>query len=156
LPVAYGRFETNSDPNASTGDAVEIRDKVSLRYAIDFSIDPETGEATAVADSDNLAEVDTELDYYLAAMADEYATLASGEARWAGFHDVELSGDIPRITWDGGPGYMWTSAALNNEPDPYLPDWRQARLEAKKRVEIENAKRRQAVLDVLGSGQVIV
>ncbi len=156
LPVVYGKFELNSDPNAGTGDAVSSRDRASLRYVINFTIDEETGVATATADSDNKAEIDEELDYYLAAMAEEYSTLASGEARWAGFHAIELAGDIPRIAWDGGPGYMWTTAALNSEPDPYLPDWREARLEAKRRFEAENAKRRQAMLEAIGSGQVVV
>lgn len=156
LPLTYTKYVNNSDPNAGTGDAIDVREKISLRYAIGFSINTSTGVPTAASDGDNKAEIDIEADYYLDALADEYATLASGEARWAGFHDVELSGDIPRITWDGGPGYMWTSASLNNETDPYLPDWRQARLEAKKRVEALNSSRRQSVLEVIGNGQVIV
>lgn len=115
--VYYRHTKTRDlDGSSNTEPRVEIRDE--LAREID-------------GDKDNVADVNTKMDYYLDAIAKEYDAQDSATARYVGIVPISIDGKVRQITWSKSSGGIWTQASIAREHNRFTPSFEDSRRKAK-------------------------
>lgn len=118
--------------NNGTAPRYEIRPDVKVFY---FN-DPVTGNLIT-----NLPVAQTEANYYLNLIAQEYQLNDPASVSYAGFVPIQPDGAIQQVTWQvDGAGYATTRASRNRETDPAAITYKEARFLENLRRNVKNTR----------------
>jgi hypothetical protein len=80
-------------------------------------------------------ELDTQSGYYAAGRLAQYVTQSGASGRYAGLQSINPDGAISQVTWEIGGSGCYTSASRLYEPSPYVPPYKERRLNDMLRVQ---------------------
>ncbi len=73
-------------------------------------------------------ELETQSGYYAAGRLAQYVTQSGASGRYAGLQSINPDGAISQVTWEIGGSGCYTSASRLYEPSPYVPPYKERRL----------------------------
>ena len=85
-------------------------------------------------------ELDTQSGYYAAGRLAQYVTQSGASGRYAGLQSINPDGAISQVTWEIGGSGCYTSASRLYEPSPYVPPYKERRLNDMLRGQRRDAK----------------
>lgn len=136
VPVRYEKFRTADGETYGAGELIEHHEDL-VREVIDE--DAQIG----FPQLDNLEEVESQADYYLDALADQFVPRPALTVTIANLRPLSPDGVLRSVGWSFSTGQPpMTQLAYNGEPNPYLEPW-ETRKERKAAEAAEEAARRE-------------
>ncbi len=85
-------------------------------------------------------ELNTQSNYYAAGRLAQYVTQAGASGRYVGLQSINPDGAISQVTWEIGGSGCYTSASRLYEPSPYVPPYKERRMNDMLRQQRRNVK----------------
>ncbi len=86
------------------------------------------------------AELNTLSQYYSAGRLAQYVTQSGASGKYVGLQSINPDGAIQQVTWEIGGGGCFTSASRLYEPSPYVPPYKERRVNDMLRKQRRGAK----------------
>lgn len=139
--VRYVRELAYPPPYLGTGPRIVPASEVYAWYRPEY--DFVTGKVTKV--TDNLKELNEELDHRLRAVDQEYQATLPQEIGYDGLKAIDLDGAIQQVTWSvSTETEATTRASRNDEFDPNVPNYEERRVRERIRADEVNELKRVA------------
>lgn len=123
---SHFRWSFTQATNAPSGYGVEVVQREELvweRYTPYQGIFPQAWQEKTYK-----VELETQSNYYAAGRLAQYVTQSGASGRYAGLQSINPDGAISQVTWEIGGSGCYTSASRLYEPSPYVPPYKERRL----------------------------
>jgi hypothetical protein len=121
------RWSYTQPTNAASGYGVEVVQREELVWER-YKVYDASGLWTRWQEKTYQAELTTQSQYYANGRQSQYVTESGASARYAGLQGINPDGAIAQVTWEIGGSGCFTSASRLYEPSPYVPPYKERRL----------------------------
>jgi hypothetical protein len=124
---AWLRWSYTQPTNAANGYGVEVVQREELvweRYKVYNNL----GMWTSWQEKTYQNELTTQSQYYANGRQSQYVTESGASGRYAGLQGINPDGAISQVTWEISGSGCYTSASRLYEPSPYVPPFKERRV----------------------------